>query len=89
VLIAQVCDACGAQYFDRRNACRHCGQRTFHATELPRAGRIRSFTIVHRAAPGVLRGEAGDRQLPDAKVGLTHVIGLGSACAVHILERAA
>jgi acetyl-CoA acyltransferase len=36
-----------------------------------------------------LRGEAGDRQLPDAKVGLTHVIGLGSACGVHILERAA
>ncbi len=35
-----------------------------------------------------LRGEAGDRQIPDAKVGLTHVIGLGSACAVHILERA-
>jgi len=36
-----------------------------------------------------LRGEAGDRQVPNAKVGLTHVIGLGSACAVHILERAA
>jgi acetyl-CoA acetyltransferase len=36
-----------------------------------------------------LRGEAGDRQVPGAKVGLTHVIGLGSACAVHILERAA
>jgi acetyl-CoA acyltransferase len=36
-----------------------------------------------------LRGEAGDRQIPDAKVGLAHVIGLGSACGVHILERAA
>jgi acetyl-CoA acetyltransferase len=36
-----------------------------------------------------LRGEAGDRQIPDAKVGLAHVIGLGSACAIHILERAA
>jgi acetyl-CoA acetyltransferase len=36
-----------------------------------------------------LRGEAGDRQVPDAKVGLTHVIGLGSACAVHVLEKAA
>ncbi|MGH9227450.1 MAG: thiolase family protein [Acidimicrobiales bacterium] len=36
-----------------------------------------------------LRGEAGDRQVPDAKVGLAHVIGLGSACGVHILERAA
>lgn len=36
-----------------------------------------------------LRGEAGDRQVEGARVGLTHVIGLGSACAVHILERAA
>jgi acetyl-CoA acyltransferase len=36
-----------------------------------------------------LRGEAGDRQIPDAKVGLAHVIGLGSACGVHVLERAA
>jgi acetyl-CoA acyltransferase len=36
-----------------------------------------------------LRGEAGDRQIEGAKVGLTHVIGLGSACAVHILEKAA
>jgi acetyl-CoA acyltransferase len=35
-----------------------------------------------------LRGEAGDRQIPDAKVGLTHVIGLGSTCAVHVLEKA-
>ncbi|MEZ4331562.1 MAG: thiolase family protein [Myxococcota bacterium] len=35
-----------------------------------------------------LRGEAGDRQIPGAKVGLAHVIGLGSACGVHILERA-
>ncbi len=36
-----------------------------------------------------LRGEAGDRQVDGAKVGLTHVIGLGSACAVHILEKSA
>jgi len=35
-----------------------------------------------------LRGEAGDRQIPGAKVGLAHVIGLGSACGVHILEKA-
>src|SRR5919107_51587 len=36
-----------------------------------------------------LRGEAGDRQIEGAKVGLDHVIGLGSACGVHILEKAA
>ncbi len=34
-----------------------------------------------------LRGEAGERQVADAKVGLTHVIGLGSACGIHILEK--
>ena len=36
-----------------------------------------------------LRGEAGDRQVEGAKVGLTHVIGLGSACSIHVLEKAA
>ncbi|HEX9530534.1 MAG TPA: thiolase family protein, partial [Acidimicrobiales bacterium] len=36
-----------------------------------------------------LRGEAGDRQIAGAKVGLAQVIGLGSACGVHILEKAA
>jgi len=36
-----------------------------------------------------LRGEAGPRQIDGAKVGLTHVIGLGSACGVHILEKSA
>jgi acetyl-CoA acyltransferase len=34
-----------------------------------------------------LRGEAGDRQIPGARVGLTHVIGLGSTAAVHILQK--
>ncbi|AII10916.1 thiolase family protein [Rhodococcus opacus] len=36
-----------------------------------------------------LRGEAGPRQIEGAKVGLTHVIGLASACSVHILESGA
>jgi acetyl-CoA acetyltransferase len=34
-----------------------------------------------------LRGEAGKRQVDGARLGLTHVLGLGSACAVHVLER--
>jgi acetyl-CoA acetyltransferase len=34
-----------------------------------------------------LRGEAGKRQVEGAKTGLAHVIGLGSACTVHILKR--
>ncbi|MCG3776528.1 MAG: 3-ketoacyl-CoA thiolase [Nitrospira sp.] len=36
-----------------------------------------------------LRGEAGDRQIQGARVGLAHVIGIGAACGVHILERRA
>lgn len=36
-----------------------------------------------------LRGEAGTRQVEGAKIGLTHVIGLGSACGIHVLEGAA
>jgi len=34
-----------------------------------------------------LRNEAGERQVEGAKLGLTHVIGLGSACGIHILEK--
>ncbi len=36
-----------------------------------------------------LRGEAGDRQVEGAQVGMTHVIGLGSACGIHILQKVA
>jgi acetyl-CoA acyltransferase len=36
-----------------------------------------------------LRGEADKRQVPNAKLGLTHVIGLGSACGIHVLEKVA
>ena len=39
-----------------------------------------------------LRGEAGARQVPGARMGLTHVVGggpeLGSCCAIHVLEKA-
>ncbi|RZO75006.1 MAG: thiolase family protein, partial [OM182 bacterium] len=34
-----------------------------------------------------LRGEADRRQVIGARIGLTHVIGLGSACGIHILEK--
>jgi uncharacterized OB-fold protein len=52
-LVATTCDKCGARYFDRRNACASCGERAFHAEKLGSSGVVRSFTIVHRAAPGV------------------------------------
>ena len=34
-----------------------------------------------------LRGEAGARQVEGARLGLAHVIGLGSACGIHIMEK--
>lgn len=38
-----------------------------------------------------LRGEAGNRQVDGARIGLTHVVGggpgMGTACAIHILEK--
>ena len=35
-----------------------------------------------------LRGEAGERQVENARLGLTHVVGVGASCAIHVLERA-
>ncbi|MCP5182082.1 MAG: thiolase family protein [Pseudomonadales bacterium] len=39
-----------------------------------------------------LRGEAGQRQVEGARIGLTHVVGggpgMGAACAIHVLEKA-
>jgi uncharacterized protein len=52
-LVANRCDTCGALYFDRRNACAKCSGRSFSKERLADDGKVRSFTIVHRAAPGV------------------------------------
>src|SRR5882762_5425500 len=52
-LVARVCTACGAEYFDRRNACAHCFGTEFEPRALATEGTITAFTIVHRAAPGL------------------------------------
>ena len=52
-LIANTCDSCGARFLDRRNACARCGGREFNVTSLATTGKVTSFTIVQRAAPGV------------------------------------
>jgi len=52
-LVAQACTACGALFFDRRNACARCGETAFAPRALSTDGVLRSFTVVHRAAPGV------------------------------------
>ena len=35
-----------------------------------------------------LRGEAGPRQHPGARIGLAHMVGVGAVCVVHVLARA-
>lgn len=52
-LVAKACANCGAVYLDRRNACARCGKTEFTERALAGTGRLRAFTIVHRAAPGV------------------------------------
>lgn len=53
-LVARECTACGARFFDRRNACAACGGTDgFREVEVAREGVLRTFTIVTHAAPGV------------------------------------
>jgi uncharacterized protein len=52
-LTAQECKDCGALFFDRRNACARCGKRAFATRDLAPTGVVRSFSIIHQAAPGV------------------------------------
>ena len=52
-LVANECVACGARFFDRRNACAACFGTDFRQVRVPDEGTLRSFTIVAFAAPGV------------------------------------
>jgi uncharacterized OB-fold protein len=52
-LTANECVACGALYFDRRNACAHCSALEFKRRDLSTTGVVRSFAIIFQAAPGV------------------------------------
>jgi uncharacterized OB-fold protein len=52
-LVAHECTACGARYFDRRNACASCGATDFSGARVATEGELRAFTIVSFAAPGV------------------------------------
>ena len=52
-LVANECTACGARFFDRRNACANCSEVEFHKVDIATEGEVTSFTIVTFAAPGV------------------------------------
>ncbi|HEY8525048.1 MAG TPA: OB-fold domain-containing protein [Acidimicrobiales bacterium] len=52
-LVANECTACGARFFDRRNACAACSGTEFKKARVPTEGEVRAFTIVSFAAPGI------------------------------------
>jgi len=52
-LVVSECKACGARFFDRRNACASCGKTDFKTVKVPTEGELRTFTIVAYAAPGI------------------------------------
>ena len=52
-LTANECTACGARFFDRRNACASCSGTSFDKVDIPASGEVRAFTIVTFASPGV------------------------------------
>jgi uncharacterized OB-fold protein len=52
-LVAHECTACGARFFDRRNACASCSGTEFAEVRIAPEGELRTFTIVSLAAPGI------------------------------------
>ena len=52
-LVANECTACGAKFFDRRNACASCSGTEFRTIDVPTEGTLRTYTIVAFAAPGI------------------------------------
>jgi uncharacterized OB-fold protein len=52
-LIAHECVNCKAHFFDRRNGCAKCFGTEFRDVKLPKDGKIRAFSIIHSAAPGI------------------------------------
>lgn len=88
----RLCEPGGAGEFVERGAARRDGTTPVNVSggllskghPLGATGVANIFEIVTH-----LRGEAGDRQIEGARVGLAHVVGIASACGVHILERAA
>ena len=52
-LSANECTNCGARFFDGRSACANCGKRDVKKARVRNGARLKAFTIVHRAAPGI------------------------------------
>ena len=52
-LVANECTACGARFFDPRNACASCSGTEFKPVDIATEGEVKAFTIVTFAAPGI------------------------------------
>jgi len=52
-LVANQCTNCGARFFNRRNACAHCGSTNFEKATVANQGVLEAFSIVYRAAPTI------------------------------------
>jgi uncharacterized OB-fold protein len=53
-LVGQVCQDCDAVFLDRRNACGRCSGTSFVVRDLASTGTLRTFSVIHRAGPGVV-----------------------------------
>lgn len=47
------CTNCGANFFDRRNACARCSGIDFAPAEVASTGTVRTFSIVFADGPGI------------------------------------
>ena len=51
-LIGNKCDACGAEFFPPAYACRKCKSEKLTDVEMPRTGKIMTYTHLYEPLPG-------------------------------------
>jgi len=51
-LIGSKCASCGAEFFPPVYKCKRCGSEDIKDKEMPKSGRIMTYTILHEPLPG-------------------------------------
>ncbi|MBI3840480.1 MAG: OB-fold domain-containing protein, partial [Thaumarchaeota archaeon] len=51
-LIGSKCSNCGDEYFPPVYKCRGCGSEALKDKEMPRTGKILTYTVLHEPMPG-------------------------------------
>jgi uncharacterized OB-fold protein len=51
-LVGSKCAACGAEFFPPVYRCRKCGSDDVKDAEMPKTGRIVTYTVLHEPLPG-------------------------------------